>query len=239
MRRGAGAIDHSFFTSPREGGGILSSAAVDSLSTLEPQEQREPTPTSPSHEPVTSELTAPVVAASDRCPNCGARMAPDQRYCIECGERRSGGGLREALPRAHTAAAAAPPAKRSRLTPNGTLIAGIGTLLLALGVGVLIGRTGDHSSKSAGNAPVQVVTVPTASGAATAAAGTAAAGAVKATQAKHHAKKAAAAKKSSTPASLTKQKPGSNLPPPVVKIGSPGHGKGYQNGKFTGNFFGN
>jgi len=30
----------------------------------------------------------------------------------------------------------------------------------------------------------------------------------------------------------------SQLPPAKVKIGSPGHGKGYKNGHFTGEFFG-
>ena len=29
-----------------------------------------------------------VAAGGDQCPNCGASMAPDQRYCLECGHRR-------------------------------------------------------------------------------------------------------------------------------------------------------
>ena len=37
---------------------------------------------------------------------------------------------------------------------------------------------------------------------------------------------------------LALQAPGSSTPPPVVTEGSPGHGKGYTNGHFTGNFFG-
>jgi hypothetical protein len=42
-------------------------------------------------------------------------------------------------------AAAAPPPlpKRRRLSPNAALIASVGTLLLAMGVGVLIGRSGN------------------------------------------------------------------------------------------------
>src|SRR5215831_8576095 len=28
------------------------------------------------------------VAAGDRCAVCGAPLAPDQRYCLQCGERR-------------------------------------------------------------------------------------------------------------------------------------------------------
>src|SRR5258705_1513449 len=89
--------------------------------------------TSPTDEE-TTELTAPPVAASsERCPNCGAGMAPDQRYCIQCGERRTGGGLRDALPRTQTTAPAAAPPRRARLSANSSLIAGIATLLIAMG----------------------------------------------------------------------------------------------------------
>src|SRR4051794_21813913 len=118
-------------------------AAMDSTSTMEA--------------PMT-ELTAPLASTpTDRCPNCGTQMAPDQRYCINCGERRSGGGLRDALPRTQTAAPAAVAARqRARLSPSTSLTAGVATLLLAMGVGVLIGRSGDHGTRAA--AP-QVVTV--------------------------------------------------------------------------------
>jgi hypothetical protein len=57
-------------------------------------------------------------------------------------------------------AAAAPPPKRPqrRLSPNAALIATIGTLLLAMGVGVLIGHAGNQSTTSAPAAP-QVIEV--------------------------------------------------------------------------------
>ena len=189
----------------------------------------------PPADDVTTELSAPLTTTSDKCPNCGARMALDQRYCLTCGERRSGGGLREALPRAQTAPVAAAPAHRSRLSPSSSLIAGIATLLLAMGVGVLIGRTGDNSGKS-GNAPVQVVTVP----AGGAAAGTAAAAAVTTTK---NSKKTKASKKASsaaTEAQKTAAKSGVKLPPPVVKVGQKCQkgAKGCTGGKFTGSFFG-
>jgi hypothetical protein len=224
-------LNHRFFTSTRNAGEILRFADVEPTTiTLE-------------------ELPSPLASATkDRCPNCSAPMASDQRYCIECGERRAGGGLREALPRTQPAAAAAPLKQRRSFfaSPNTSLIAGVATLLLAMGVGVLIGRTG-HTTTPARSAPAQVITVPTASGAAAtgsgstgAAAATAAtAGAVKHKAAKAH-KKAAAAKTAQTDIQKTAAKSGVKLPPPVVKIGQKcaKGAKGCQGGKFTGNFFG-
>jgi hypothetical protein len=84
-------------------------------------------------------------STSDTCSHCGALMASDQRYCVNCGERRG-------KPRFTVAAAAAAPTtreapkrapRRSRqmtASAGTTLIAGVATLLLALGVGVLIGQ---------------------------------------------------------------------------------------------------
>jgi hypothetical protein len=206
---------------------------MDSLSTIEIDGRRESTTSSPDHE--TTELTAPLVAASsERCPNCGAGMAPDQRYCIQCGERRTGGGLRDALPRTQATPAATVPPRRARLSANSSLIAGIATLLIAMGVGVLIGRTGDHSSKSAGNAPVQILRVPASGAAGTAVTG----GTTTGTSTKSASKKSKTAHSrgpSKTPAA-TKAK----LPPPVVKVGSKcaTGSKGCSKGKFTGSFFG-
>jgi hypothetical protein len=189
------------------------------------------------------DLTTP---STDRCPNCGAQMAIDQRYCIVCGERRSGGGLRDALPRSPAAAPAPPSRKRAAMSPSTSLIAGVATLLLALGVGVLIGRAGDHGATAKSSTP-QVVTVaasPAAntSGASTAA--TAAASTAAAKRASRRAKKRAA--KSSSKVSgassveATAKKNGVKLPPKVVKIGQKCEkgAKGCQGGKFTGNFFG-
>jgi hypothetical protein len=94
-------------------------------------------------------------------------MAADQRYCLECGERRTptssvlAGGAPSAPPRATPPSA--PPSAGVNHPPGDpgwqrsstlTVIAGVGVLLLAMGVGILIGRSGD--SKSAG-APQQVV----------------------------------------------------------------------------------
>ncbi len=54
-----------------------------------------------------------------------------------------------------------PPSERKPqgLTANAALIAGIGTLVLAIGVGVLIGRAGDNGSATAANAAPQIIKV--------------------------------------------------------------------------------
>jgi hypothetical protein len=169
------------------------------------------------------------------CAACGAAMAADQRYCVECGERR--GAPRVSLlegpaqrPR-ESAPQSAPSSPRRRIaTVNSTLISIIGMLLLAVGVGVLIGRSGDTTVKSP---PAQVVTI---SGApSTGAAATTPATSTGATTASESSTAAKAKSKAST-----KTKPAaSKVPlPKAVKVGTPGHGRGYQNGHFTGNFFG-
>jgi hypothetical protein len=169
-------------------------------------------------------------------------MAPDQRYCINCGERRSGGGLRDALPRQQTVAtAAAAPAPRARgawlSSSSGSLIAGVATLLIALGVGVLIGRTGDHGTPaSSARQPVQVtLSGGTSTGTTT---GTSTTASSTSSSAKHHAK--AAKPKAATALQKTAAKSGVKLPPPVVKVGGKctTGAKGCTGGKFTGNFFG-
>jgi hypothetical protein len=132
---------------------------------------------------------------------------------------------------------APPPPMRPRFTPNSTLIAGIGTLLLAMGIGVLIGRTGNSSSpKSAG--PLQVLTVP---GGATGAAGAASAGAANTTSTTPTASGAAGAAKAKATHTSTKGTFTTKAPPPkVVTVGGAckGASRGCQGGKFTGNFFG-
>ena len=97
------------------------------------------------------------------CANCGALLARDQRYCLECGTRRAGMGAllsdtREPRPRP-LAPAPLPPLEPARESPwrlDAGLLAGVGCLLLALLVGVLIGRTG--GANEAKTATPQVVT---------------------------------------------------------------------------------
>jgi hypothetical protein len=122
--------------------------------------------------------TAPMLfdAVGERCVNCGAPLASDQRYCVQCGERR--GKSRFAV--ADTSAAPPPSASRTvtattgsgRRRPNygTTLVAGIATLLLAMGVGVEIGRINHDNGTSAVKSPA--TTVITVGGGGTAAAAT-------------------------------------------------------------------
>jgi hypothetical protein len=115
------------------------------------------------------------VAAPEPCRGCGGPLADDQRYCLECGERRapSSSVLLSGTPQANAAAMQPPsppvPGARSDRDGDGdgagrsnavTVIAGVGVLLLAMGVGVLIGRSG--GSKQTAAAAPQVITVSTA-----------------------------------------------------------------------------
>ena len=109
-------------------------------------------------------------SATETCASCGAPLAGDQRYCLECGERRLtpssvlASGPPPSGPPAAAAAPPAPPLASNDAPPRGsavTLIAGVGVLLLAMGVGVLIGRSGGSSKPTAAATP-QVISVGTA-----------------------------------------------------------------------------
>jgi hypothetical protein len=179
---------------------------------------------------------APLSISRERCSGCGAALASDQRYCVECGQRCGAPRLpftEGLVHRAQQAPNPSPPSGRPRVSINNTVIAGIGTLLLAMGIGVLIGRSGSGSSVKSASPAVQVVTVPgagataassTESQTSTSAAGT--------TKSKGPSGGASTAKS-------TARTPKKAVPPAkTVTVGSPGKGAGYQKGHFTGNFFG-
>jgi hypothetical protein len=110
------------------------------------------------------------------CPRCGAPLAADQRYCLECGTRRAEARLPflDVLRHRADAAAPAPPDRRPRWTESitgGTAALGVALAVLFLAVGVLVGRSGGGKTSAA--AP-SVVTVGSGSGS-TAAASTGAA----------------------------------------------------------------
>ena len=120
-------------------------------------------------------------APGERCATCAVPLAPDQRYCLECGTRR-------AAPRVPVAAAlpAGAPAlvQRETVLPPTPMapvqrlggIWGVAALLLvALGVGVVIGRSGEDAPVAAAPAPVIVGASPTGTTAVAAVAGGAAA----------------------------------------------------------------
>ena len=118
--------------------------------------------------PVTSSVPT---AGGDQCPACGSPMLPDQRYCLACGVRRGDPRLpfmdavvfMDAMkqPQPAAAAAASAPTPRPEHRPwtsaNASLVAGVATLVLAIGVGVMIGRSGDGGSNAA--AAPQVIRV--------------------------------------------------------------------------------
>ena len=183
-------------------------------------------------------------------------MAGDQRYCLECGRRRGEPRLpfmdavvlMEAVKRAQQPPPPPPPKrKRGGISPNAALITGIGTLLLALGIGVLIGHSGTHEIAQSAAAP-QVITVHSGGGEEAAAStggskGATTTGGGSASKAKTKKQKAKALKEAEAhPAAEEVLKPAGNvnLPEATVKPGDKcKEGEaGCQGGEFTGNFFG-
>jgi hypothetical protein len=200
--------------------------------------------------------TRPLVGMGDRCVTCDAQLAPDQRYCLNCGERRGKSrfpaapmGAAQPEPAAAAGGQRREPAKR-RLSSGATLVAGIATLLLAMGVGVMIGNLGKSNSGGPVRAsqPVQVVTVGGGGGVAATTPTTSAdtqsntktkgsKGGKSSTKSVVVTKKVAA--KANQAASKVLGASSANLAPTQVQQGqSCSHGAGCQGGKFTGNFFG-
>jgi hypothetical protein len=169
--------------------------------------------------------------SSEPCPHCGTPLALDQRYCLECGAPRTylSGMLLERLqaPSAQTAPVqpqALPPLSQTWQRGNVlTLIAGVGVLLLAMGVGVLIGRSG--GSSSAGNAAPQVISV---GGAATGAANTTTTPITPEASSAAKAGAAAAAAKHKAKESGVGATPSKPAPPTVLKNLRTGSGGSYE-----------
>ncbi|WP_027006634.1 hypothetical protein [Conexibacter woesei] len=232
---------------------------MDSTSTLNPAD--EPTQTSvPFPDPTTS-ATAPVAAAS-ACSNCGAALATDQRYCLVCGERNGDPRLPVMSGRASLSSPATPAVvttttrgPRGGGSTNTALIAGVGTLLVALGVGVVIGRSSDNNNSTAKTPQVITVGAPAAAAAGAAVAGAGASGTTpgdtsgaaasgssdsRAKDSKNASSDGAKAKDSKSDAKAAT--PGNGRVAArkgtVVRLGQRGTGKGYKDGRFTGDFFG-
>jgi hypothetical protein len=136
--------------------------------------------------PTEQDLRAPVGAHGEPCTQCGTPLARDQRYCLACGARRAGlspvltDAPLVAWPGAPPGQVAAPPVgpppplkpavagpPHSRWSGDGGVLAGAACLLLALLVGVLIGRAGRDPVPQRAAAP-QVITVGGAAATATA-----------------------------------------------------------------------
>ena len=204
-------------------------------------------PISPPEDDATESTLVHRVADSG-CANCGAPLAGDQRYCVECGARRgkprfSAESLATSTAHAAPSTPGVPPRGAPRRGTATTLIAGVATLLLAMGVGVLIGHNGRSSVSTRASAP-QVITVgggasatPTASNSSAARHTSKTASTKKAKTTVVHvtpkvSKKAAAAATKVLGASAPKNptvQPGDSC-----TAGTPG----CKNGKFTGDFFG-
>jgi hypothetical protein len=116
------------------------------------------------------------------CRSCGSPLAADQRYCLQCGARRAEARLPflDILARQVPAAPAAATTTTTsttwlgRMSTNAAAVAGVACLLLALGVGVLIGGLGQDDSAASSGAP-QVISVGGGGAAAPAVAATSAA----------------------------------------------------------------
>lgn len=122
--------------------------------------------------PPAPELNNPLAGGGDNCPNCGATLAPDQRYCLACGHRRGDPRLpfmdavtfmesskRQPQAAQVATAPAAAPERRPLMSANASLVAGVATLVLAIGVGVLIGRSGDSGSSNVAAPAPQIIRV--------------------------------------------------------------------------------
>lgn len=192
-------------------------------------------------------------AGGEQCSSCGKAVAADQRYCLHCGQRCGEPRLpfmnavtfMDAMraPATAPATASPPPQRRRRISPNAALIAGVGTLLLAMGVGVLIGHSGSQTVATNAAAPAQVITVHSGGGEAeTAAAAGTHSGNGKGS--KKSAKASASAKQRAETGQgaeeVLKPSAGVKLPPATAQPGSKceSGAAGCKHGEFTGDFFG-
>jgi hypothetical protein len=221
--------------------------------------------------PPTEALVAGTVG--DRCVNCGTALSSDQRYCVVCGERR--GAPRFSLPAPAAATAETVAETTTTVTrrrglggvvggSGATIVGFVGTLLLALLIGVLIGHNtaGKTTTVTPGQTKVIKVNVGGSSGAAAAPTSTSSAGSGSTSagagagsgSGSHKTHKSSTPKASTTKAPpVTKQQAkalqsaaqkatgGSGGAAPTSTVGSScakgsaGCGK---NGKFNGSFFG-
>jgi hypothetical protein len=179
-------------------------------------------------------------------------VAADQRYCLHCGQRCGEPRLpfmnavtfmdaMRAPAEALAGPAPEPQPRRRRISPNAALIAGVGTLLLAMGVGVLIGHSGNQSVATNAAAP-QVITVH--GGAEETETSTASNKAKAAKGGKTSKKASASAKKKAETGQgaeeVLKPSAGVKLPPATAEVGSKCEkgAAGCKGGEFTGEFFG-
>lgn len=225
------------------------------MSTEELPREDDPTatyPTLPDTMPTVPIATA--VSSGDRCNNCHAPLAPDQRYCVNCGERRGRARFSAATldgpgPTAGAAdAQAAPEPRGPRFGSSATLVAFVATLLVAVGLGVLIGH--DSANTAPRTTPVASQPNIIVNGGGSAGTGASSSGTSATSGTSSHSKTPKASKaaaktsakvvaKASSAAGKVLGGGASKLAPSTVKQGGAcTSGAGCQGGKFTGNFFG-
>jgi hypothetical protein len=185
-------------------------------------------------------------AVGDRCSTCQKPLASDQRYCVSCGARRGKPRFSFESLAAQSAPAESqePKPHRTRISAATTLVAGIATLLLAMGVGVLIGHNSNSGVQRA--AGPSVITVGNGAGSNVASAGGNATAKLKKSGKVHTVKSvvvhltAQTKAKAAAAANKVFGNNGGNLvKDPTVQVGGAcSGGAGCQGGKFTGNFFG-
>jgi hypothetical protein len=116
-------------------------------------------------------VSAPMLGdVGEPCTGCGAPLAHDQRYCLNCGRRR--GGARLPVMERQTARQSIPPAQQPPFFRREPLLiaAAVGAFVLVLGLGVLIGSlASDDGTQQVAAAPTRVITVPVPAAGATAA----------------------------------------------------------------------
>lgn len=158
---------------------------------------------------------------------------------------------KQTQPAEAAAAPPSPPDRRPFMSANASLVAGVATLVLAIGVGVLIGRSGEGSSQTA--AQPSVITVPAAGATAEASTGSKATKTKTANSAKSGNKpKSATVKKAKKKTEITQSgttkateeaypvNPNVHLAEPEQELGGKCDPKAAgcnSNGEFEGNFF--
>jgi hypothetical protein len=115
------------------------------------------------------ETIAQAAEHTEPCVRCGAALADDQRYCLNCGHRRAEARLPfiEVLEQRFARQGGGPPAPPPVVTaPAGRwqptpVVAGaaVAALFLAIGLGMLIGAAGDDPPQQAAAPPPQVISV--------------------------------------------------------------------------------
>ena len=216
----------------------------------------------PPADPATQVTTSMIATSGDQCPTCKAHMAADQRYCLSCGHRRGDPRLpfmdavvfMDAVNRPRDAATppTPPPSDRSpRMSANASLIAGIATLVLAIGVGVLIGRSGNSGSAPVASNTPQVIKVENGGGGGggggasegtpTGSKGPSIGGGASKKKAKSATSPEAEKAAEEAQNEVLKTNPNVHLAPPTQEIGGKcekGTAGCASNGKFEGEFFG-